>query len=648
MIYSSLLLVPLLVMSWFLPTSPLTAHEFEIPAIEGASVVLKKSATPTVVYFLGTECPLAKLYSGRLQELANQHKGKIRVIGVSSNQQDSIEELKVFVKKLKLKIEVGKDYQNKVADQFGATRTPEVFLLDGDLNVVYQGRVDDQYSPGISRAKATKHFLKDAVEELLKGQKIQLAKTDPVGCLIGKVRTPDNNSQITYCNQISRLLQKHCVECHRPGEIGPFALTDYEEVVGWADMMLEVVQQKRMPPWHASPDHGDFVNARVLTEIEKKLLKDWVAAGAPYGQQANLPAPKKFASGWNLSKKPDRVLDMKKVPFQVPAEGVIDYQYFVVNPKFKEDKWVVEAQVLPGNRSVVHHSIVFVRPPDGKAFRGIGWLSAYVPGQRAFASPKGSARFIPAGSMLVFQQHYTTTGTPQTDMTKIGLVFADESEIQHEVYTVAGIEQDFDIPANDPHYQISSFVPRLPKTGTLLSVSPHMHFRGKSFRAYNETEEKSQIICDVPSYDFNWQHNYVYRKPISLSEIGRLKFEVVFDNSKNNPFNPDPSSIVTWGDQTFEEMAVGFFDIAVPRFKVNKSTNLSSLPTKELASAEATEFVEQFFKLHDKNGNGVVERDETPISLRAFGFWKYDKDRDLRLTREEVADAAQLWKKLKK
>ena len=629
---------------------PSSVQEFKLPTIDGSTVKLAKGAGPTLVLFLGTECPLAKQYAPLVQKLVLDQKAqdankdaakKLQVIGIASNRQDSLEELKVFAKLLSIKFKIAKDFQNKVADQFGATRTPEVFLLDSNLNIVYRGRVDDQYSPGITRKAATKHFLRDALSEFLAGGKVSLAKTEPVGCLIGKVRKPVKNSTITYCNQVSRLLQKHCIECHRTDELGPFALTDYDEVVGWSDMMVEVIEQKRMPPWHASPDHGEFQNSRVMPADDKDILIQWVKNGSPYGDPKDLPPAKEFTKGWALEKNPDRVLEMGTTPYEIPAQGIVEYQYFVVDPKFKEDKWIKSAQILPGNRSIVHHSIVFVRPPDGESFRGIGWLTAYVPGQKPIVLPNGHARRIPAGSKLVFQQHYTTTGKPEKDLTKVGLIFADEKDVKDEVFTIAAIDQEFEIPPHAQNHLVKASVFNLPKTGKLLAVSPHMHLRGKSFRAINQKGKEQEIICDVPAYDFNWQHIYAFRKPIEFSDIGKLNIEVRFDNSANNPVNPDPSQTVTWGDQTYEEMAIGFLDVSVPRFKQPDTAKVElTTPASSEPSPRVIQFADKFFKRYDKNKNGLVERDETPVALRGFGFWKYDSDRDGRLTREEVINAA--------
>ena len=234
----------------------------------------------------------------------------------------------------------------------------------------------------------------------------------------------------------------------------------------------------------------------------------------------------------------------------------------------------------------MHHAIVFVRPPDGESFTGIGWLTAYVPGQRATQFPPGFARRIPAGSKFVFQMHYTPNGKAQFDQTKIGLNFIDEASVTHEVFTLAGIDQEFEIPPNVAEHAVDASVSWLPKEGMLLAAMPHMHLRGKSFQVRTRSGDSESIQLDVPHYDFNWQHTYEWSEPIPLRDIDRLSFTATFDNSVANPFNPNPNEYVMWGDQTWEEMAVAFFEVARPRTIGNSE---KSGQTMRLGKASANE-----------------------------------------------------------
>ena len=614
-------------------------YAFDLPTTQTKSVscCADSNVKGTLVFFFSTECPLAKLYSHRLNQLQTELGDRVRFIGVNSTSQDSMEDIKEFESELELSFPLAKDYDNKIADAYRATRTAEVVLLDARLNVVYRGRIDDQYSPGVSRASASSYFLRDAMESLIAGERVSVNETQAVGCLIGRVKKAIDHPTVTYTNQVSRLIQKNCVDCHRSGEIGPFSLEDYEEARGWAEMMVEVTENKRMPPWHATNQYLKFKNERFLSDDDVQIFRDWLAQGTPYGDASELPDSKEFTRGWRLPRQPDQIVEMRSKPFVVPADGTVEYQYFVVDPGFEEDKWISSAEVIPGNRSVVHHSIVYIRPPDGVRFRGIGWLAAYVPGQSAPINNPTHATFVPAGSKFVFQQHYTPTGTEQFDKTSIGIVFAESSKLTHEVYTLAALNQQFEIPANSSSHAVRSFVDRYPKNGEIIAMAPHMHYRGKSFRAFTTGNGKQQQLIDVPAYDFNWQHNYQPIEPISLGDIEEIRCEFEFDNSTGNPFNPDPEQTVTWGDQTWEEMAVAFFvvaepiDSARPQLTVNKKTTANDVDQDKLDV-----FVADFFERFDTDQNSELIRDELPRSIRRFGFWQYDADSDGIVTREEL------------
>ncbi len=593
-----------------------------------------------VFCFLGCECPLARLYGPRLSTLAKRYGDKgFDFIGINSNQQDTLEELANYQRELKISFPIAKDYDNRLADILGATRTPEIIIISAQKKLVYRGRVDNQYSPGVTRAEATQHDLSDALEQLANGQQVSRKQTPIEGCLIGRNRKPVVDASVTYANQVVRVLNQHCVECHRDGEIGPFSLTDYEEVRGWAEMMVEVIDNNRMPPWHASQNHLPLVNARTMPERDKQVLREWLESGMPYGTADSLPSPATFTQGWRLPRKPDMIINMNQQGFEVPAEGTVEYQYFVVDPGFQEDQWISAAEVKPGNAAVVHHSIVFIRPPDGVPFKGVGWLGAYVPGQATAPFSDHRARRIPAGSKLVFQQHYTPVGQPETDNTSVGLLFADPNDVTEELFTVMGIDQEFEIPAETSHHEVNVRIPRLPKQGILLSVAPHMHYRGKSFIMRTvDPNGISQTAIEIPQYDFNWQHNYLFQKPIDLAELNEINFTATFDNSAENPFNPDPTMTVTWGDQTFEEMAVAFLEVAQPR---NSSEIIAqqTLPSRTpIKSSTNTSVVDDFFNRFDKNKDQRITRSEVTRAMKHFGFRKYDANRDDQITREELLE----------
>ena len=594
-----------------------------------------------VIAFLGTECPLARLYGPRLEELAgNYQEAEVTFLGMNSNRHDSVTEIASYARRHGISFPILKDTANKLADLLGAERTPEVFVLDQKRRVRYHGRIDDQYGVGFVRDQATRLDLKVAIDELLAGKPVSVPVTIATGCHIGRIVEPDNTSLITYSNQVSRILQKHCVECHRKGDIAPFSLTDYDEVVGWADTIAEVIELQRMPPWHANPEYGHFLNQRLMTDEEKQLVYDWVSAGAPEGNRADLPQPRTFLKGWRLPRKPDRVVEMNETPFTVASQGTIEYQYFVVDPGFTEDTWIQAAEVIPGNRQVVHHAIVFIRPPKLDPSQGMGWLTAYVPGQSILSLPEGQAKLVPAGSQFVFQMHYTPTGRKQEDKTRVGLVLADPTKVTEQVITMLAINRNFEIPPGAENHRVDVAVDTFPKGSRLLAISPHMHLRGKSFRFHVQEGNKSQILLDVPHYDFNWQHVYALKTPLELKDGISIQCTGYFDNSENNLVNPDPSAVVRWGDQTWEEMMLGYMEISVPLNSKKPGRVFQDRPLTAKEETEAATAARNLLKRFDKNGDGRVERGEVPDSFAVFSFRRMDRDGNKTISYEEALSAS--------
>lgn len=544
----------------------------EIKDIHGTPhMLLDQEASATVVVFLGWECPLVRQYAPRLQELQQEFQSQgVRWLTINSNQHDSLTELQHFARTFNFDIPVLKDVGNRLADQFGAQRTPEAFLLNTDHKIVYQGRIDDQFTYGRQRPDAVSRFLADAIQETLDDKTVTQSYVKPDGCIIGRVMKASGDSEngVTYSNQISRILQKNCTSCHRAGEIGPFALMEYSEVAGWAGMIQEVVNERRMPPWHADPEHGSFSNDCRLSEDEIRMINQWVDAGAPQGNPEELPEPVQYTDGWQIG-EPDMVVAMSKRPFRVPATGTVEYEYFQVDPGFKEDKWVTAAECRPGNRAVIHHIIVGVRG-EGEFGEGVhdqlqsDWIAATAPGSPPMILPVGYAKRIPAGSKLLFQMHYTPNGTATTDISTIGLKFLDEDEVTHRVLTMKAWNERIRIPAGADNHRVNARF-RFERQAELLSLFPHMHLRGKAFRYTAVYPDASQeVLLNVPNYDFNWQNAYLLSQPKMMPEGTRLKCVAHFDNSESNLANPDPSKTVRWGDQTWEEMMIGYFNVAVP------------------------------------------------------------------------------------
>jgi len=531
-----------------------------------------------VLAMVGTECPLAKLYAPRLAALAKKYEASgVTLLGVDSNMQDNLTELKNFARVHGIGFPLLKDVGNKLADRLGASRTPSVFVLDKERIVRYAGRIDDQYglqstasgkSVSYQKRDAGQDYLATALDELLAGKSVTLAYTEPTGCLIGRAKQA-TGGEVTYSNQIARIFNQHCVTCHRPGQIGPFTLTSYEDASGWAEMIGEVVAEQRMPPWHADPKHGKFSNDARLSDGDKQLIARWVAAGAPEGDSKDLPEPPKFTDGWMIP-EPDQIISMPK-PFTVKAEGTVDYQNFVVDPGWDEDKWVTAMEPKPGNPAVVHHIVMYVVPPRGvsKYFSAdlpktqLDWFASFSPGFRQPVLPEDTARFVPAKSKLIFQMHYTPNGTEQTDQSSVGIKFADPRKVKREIAVQHAGAQDFVIPPYAGNHQVlSSYT--FAHDSLLWTVSPHMHVRGKDF-SYTLVlpDGQEETILKVPQYDFGWQTTYTLAEPKRVPQGAKLNCVAHFDNSEENLNNPDPSKEVRFGPQTWEEMCYGWFEICL-------------------------------------------------------------------------------------
>ncbi len=386
------------------------------------------------------------------------------------------------------------------------------------------------------------------------------------------------------------------------------SLLTYKDARPWAKAIKEAVLLRQMPPWFADPAHGTFSNDRRLSQQEIDTLVAWADTGAKEGDLRDAPSPKTFAEGWAMG-KPDQVIQMPNA-YDVPASGTVEYTYIVVPTGFTEDKWVQQVEVRPGNKSVVHHIVMLIRPPGVKympdAQPGVPYVppktpekhrpdtgdggfqmtgavemvGVYVPGGVPYELKPGQARLIPKGSDLIFQMHYTTNGKAAADQSRIGFIFAKEPPKERVVNTFVG-NLNFHIPPQAPdfavHARVTMYAP-----ATVLSLFPHMHVRGKSFeyRVTYPTGE-TETLLDVPKYDFNWQLSYYLKEPKVLPKGTVIECIAHYDNSPNNKFNPDPTKDVYWGDQTWEEMLAGFVDFAMP---VNATMRDIAVPKKTVGA----------------------------------------------------------------
>jgi hypothetical protein len=396
----------------------------------------------------------------------------------------------------------------------------------------------------------------------------------------------------SFYKDILPIVQQHCQSCHRPGEIAPIPFVTYEQTRAWADQIGEAARSRRMPPWFADPSSGHFANDPSLTPEEIETFSAWAGAKAPAGNPHDAPPARSWAKGWNIP-QPDLVLTMAK-PVAIPAHGDVEYTYEIVPSGFVEDRWVQMSEVKPSSLLHVHHAVIYIRPPDSKWLRaapvGVPFtassladehlqhqahstasdmLLVYAPGSSPDHWPKGMAKCIPAHSDLIFQMHYTTNGRAARDETSIGMVFAKERPKQRVLtLQLANDHNAIPIPPGADNYRVEVHG-TLPNDATLLSFFPHMHLRGKRFEydiVYHDGitgKETFEPLLKV-NYDFYWQLSYRLAEPRFLKAGTDLRAVAWYDNSRKNSHNPDPDNPVQWGDQTYNEMMVGFFDVAVP------------------------------------------------------------------------------------
>jgi len=439
---------------------------------------------------------------------------------------------------------------------------------------------------------------------------LSLAATSLMGA---PAETPTGKGPFTFHRDVEPIMQARCQGCHRPGEAAPMSFLSYDEVRPWAKAIRQAVLQKKMPPWFAEASDNRFRNDHRLSEREISTLVAWADQGAPQGDSADAPPPREFVEGWRIG-TPDVVFKLPEA-FEVPATGDVEYRYIWIETGFTEDKWIKAAEIRPGNRRVVHHVNVSSRVPEpgskiplGKFYtfdtvtarRKAGkteqmfdsnldseWIGTFAPGTTPNLSAPGQARLVKAGSYLLFQIHYTSTGQPETDQSEIGLIFADKPP-QERIKTVAVQNFNFTIPPGAGNHPI--------KARALVTYPiringhlPHMHLRGKSFEMRAILPDgRVKSLIRIPKYDFNWQLTYYLKEPQVIPAGTILEVNGWFDNSANNPANPDPSAEVIYGEQTWNEMLGGVMDIVVePDFAVD---SIFAMPpdTKAAASPDAT------------------------------------------------------------
>lgn len=595
-------------------------------------------APAIVIMTTNVGCPIARRSWSFLKEIRDEYAGRgVVFFMLDPDLGDSRDMVASEAETFEIDIPILLDEQQFVAEELGVERAAEVFVIDPakGFEAVYRGPVDNRVIRGTDSEAVGHPWLREVLEAVLGGEEVAVAVVDDSpGCLIDFPHgNEDAHRAISYTHEVAPILIEKCAACHAPGGIAPWAMTSYDMIRGFAPMIREVIRTDRMPPYFADPHIGEFKHDAALTPDQARTLVHWAEAGAPRGEgldplvEAVQPSPE-----WPLG-KPDLILELP--PFDIPATGVIEYQYPAIANPLDQDVWLRASTIIPGSRQGLHHVLsgyMEELPADGvgaqSAWRGS--VGSYTPGQEAQVIPEDVGTLIPAGGAIGFQMHYTPFGREETDVTRIGLYFYDEPPTYIKRSDVIA---DFTlaIPPGEPDHVETAYM-EFPRDAILYTMYPHAHYRGSSselsIRYPDRTEE---VLLSLPRYDFNWQRDYDLVEPLEMPAGSKLIARWTYDNSERNVANPDPSKLVTWGDQTFEEMAYMRVNY---RWKGETSDNVIG------SDDNMGNWGERFFGVVDDNINGLIERAEVdrPMLARfAAAFPRLDGNGDGALDREEFA-----------
>ena len=522
-----------------------------------------------VVVMTSATCPVSKRYMTSLVALEGELKTKnIGLLVVNPFGSEKAAEIDAQLAEAGIGATYAQD--PALAASLGARTTAEVFLLDPTRTLIYRGALDDQYGLKYNLDAPRVAYLRLAVTAMLAGRRPTIAATEAPGCELDlPVAAAAPVSGVTYHGDVARILQQNCVGCHREQGIAPFALDDVAEVTDRAKVIARVLADGTMPPWFAAPlaAGNPWGNDCSLAERDKADLLAWLrSADRPMGEVGNAPAKLVFADEWAIG-KPDYIVQLPQ-PVAVKADGVMPYQFVTTQTTLTEDRWVSAYEIIPTDRSVVHHVLVNVHLKGAGRARdreegGAGYWAAYVPGNGSRVYPPGFARKLPAGATISFQIHYTPSGKAVQEQMRMGLIFAKEPP-RYLIETLAIAKHDLDVPPGAAnHVEVTER--SAPFDVNVMAFMAHMHVRGKAFKyELLHVDGSVETLLEIPRYDFNWQIRYDYAKPRLLTKGARMRLTAVFDNSAANKANPDPTQRVKWGPQTYDEMMIGYLEHFVP------------------------------------------------------------------------------------
>ncbi|HBK19038.1 MAG: redoxin domain-containing protein [OM182 bacterium] len=583
-----------------------------------------QDAAAVVIMIQGNGCPIVRNAITDFKALRDQFAGgDVRFMMLNSNLQDQRETILAEAEKFGIDMPILHDETQLIGESLNLIRTAEVLVINPKTwDIAYRGPLNDRQVYERQKQQASAHYAADAIADLLAGREVAVAKRDALGCLINFAQKNQAHEQISYSQTIAPLLQEKCVVCHTEGGLGPWAMSSYEMIRGFAPMIREVVRTKRMPPWHADPHIGVWKDDKSLSIEQSQTLVHWIEAGAPRG---NGDDPLKNVSvaqvEWPLG-QPDLVLDLPA--YDIPASGVVEYKFPRLANPLDEGVWVKAATVIPGEREVVHHILagsIDAETSDAKRDSGVfdNYLIGYAPGNESNLFPEGTGVYIAPGGEFTFQLHYTPVGRKVTDHSKIGLYFHDQQPENFYRQDVV-LNPTIRIPPNTArHAEVAYY--EFSRPALLHDLVPHSHYRGvaSKFELWRPDGSK-EVILSVPNYDFNWQRTYTFVEPKTIEAGSRLVHTTWYDNSVANPGNPDPEREVPWGLQSWDEMLYGAFS-----YTYVEETTEEPVHNKHLADTT------QLVGFLDQDLDGKVGWRELPKSMQkrlVQGFTTADANSD--------------------
>lgn len=554
-----------------------TLSDYTLTGLDGRAMRLRdyQADRARLLVFFSIDCPTSRIYADHLVRIHQQYADRgITLIGINANSNETADSIAAFARRQNLHFPLLKDVNNRLADLLGARSTPHAFLFDEDGVLRYRGEIDNGFG---DEAETTSRGLWEAIDALLAGRAIPRAETTAFGCIIRRVHTPPvatSPDAPTYTGDVAPFLRKNCEGCHHEGGIGRVAFNDYDVVAAWAPDMRDSIRAGDMPPWPPVDGVNDFKGARTLTEAERRMFERWIDEGMPFGDAAELPPPKDYPKGWTMG-EPDLIL-VPDEAYRVEAVGQDEYRCFVVPVQMEEDAWIRGIEILPGVKEVVHHVSVYLDEsgkaielqkadpqPGYESFGGIGFavsaaLGGWAPGNTPFLLPDGIGRRLPKECHVVIQVHYHKTGREVMDRSQLG-IYLHKDPVRKQLVEETVASRLLFIPAGAKRHRVAGGI-TIGADSHILAILPHMHLLGTEIKVTAALPDgTTQPLVWVDDWEFNWQETYVYEEPIALPRGTRIDLEAFYDNSADNPKNPnDPPRFVRWGEESSDEMCIAF------------------------------------------------------------------------------------------